>query len=162
LENVFYVMAQENSYTEGEIAVGITKESMGVAENLVGYVFVLNKYEEARNNGVWSYYTAKNMRVALPELVSANQIAYSLRFAPNKEAVNGEYRYEYVTGFEPGTKVNPYVIKNAKRNLNGNIFLNIGDITLIRSYKDKNDIHRGFIHNIERGQFFRIPRSFVK
>jgi len=61
-----------------------------------------------------------------------------------------------------GTENAVYVIKNAKRNLNGNIFLNIGDITLIRSYKDKNDIHRGFIHNIERGQFFRIPRSFVK
>lgn len=39
--------------------------------------------------------------------------------------------------------------------------LDIGDITLVRSYKDPNDFSKGFIYNIAAGASFRIPLTYT-
>ncbi|MBP1988641.1 S-layer homology domain-containing protein [Paenibacillus eucommiae] len=44
---------------------------------------------------------------------------------------------------------------------NGRYALSIGDITLIRSYKDDHDFNKGFIYDIAAGAGFRIPLSYV-
>ena len=52
-----------------------------------------------------------------------------------------------------------YMIEKAKRLNNGNVLIDIGITSVIRSYKDKNDTTKGFICNVEEGQAFRIPLS---
>lgn len=37
--------------------------------------------------------------------------------------------------------------------------LDLGDITLIRGYKDENDHSKGYVYNLKKGAFWRIPLS---
>jgi len=53
-----------------------------------------------------------------------------------------------------------YEIKSAVYTADGNLKLNIGDITLIRSFVDAYDFSKGYIYDIEEGRAFRIPLSW--
>lgn len=55
-----------------------------------------------------------------------------------------------------------YNIIGAEKLENGNIRLDIGEVTVIRGYVDNKDISKGYLFNIEPGQSFRIPLSFVE
>lgn len=37
--------------------------------------------------------------------------------------------------------------------------LNLGDITLVRQYKDENDDSKGYVYNLKKGASWRIPLS---
>jgi len=54
-----------------------------------------------------------------------------------------------------------YNIVGAEKLENGNIRLDIGDVTVVRGYIDGTDIEKGYVFNIEPGQNFRIPLSSV-
>lgn len=55
-----------------------------------------------------------------------------------------------------------YQIESAIQEDGNKIKLNLGNNTLIRSYKDANDVYGGYIYNIATGQTFRIPLSVVE
>jgi len=50
-----------------------------------------------------------------------------------------------------------YRILNASRAENGDLLLNIGDITLIRGYRDRFHPEQGYLYDITPGSPFRIP-----
>ncbi|MEN6315881.1 MAG: S-layer homology domain-containing protein [Clostridiaceae bacterium] len=52
-----------------------------------------------------------------------------------------------------------YQIESAVLEDGNKVKLNLGNNTLIRSYKDANDVYGGYIYNIAAGQNFRIPLS---
>ncbi|MBP1993791.1 S-layer homology domain-containing protein [Paenibacillus eucommiae] len=54
-----------------------------------------------------------------------------------------------------------YLIKGITDLGNGTYSLDLGDTTLIRSYKNDNDFSQGFIYDIAAGAGFRIPLSYV-
>ncbi|MBP1993790.1 heparinase II/III domain-containing protein [Paenibacillus eucommiae] len=55
-----------------------------------------------------------------------------------------------------------YLIKGVSDLGKGRYALDIGDTTLIRSYKDDHDFNQGFIYDIAEGSGFRIPLSYEK
>jgi uncharacterized protein YjdB len=66
-------------------------------------------------------------------------------------------RYIYVSN--DGVENGAYRIKGATACENGDIILDIGDVSPIRKYRDSMDLNGGFIYNIAEGQSFRIPLS---
>ena len=54
-----------------------------------------------------------------------------------------------------------YRILGARQLENGNLLLDIGDVSPIRQYRDKFDPAKGFIYDMEKGQSFRIPLSYT-
>ncbi len=72
------------------------------------------------------------------------------------EALSGKYIYIENDGAESGI----YKIEAAKNNGDGTIRLDIGTITLVRSFADPNNFDAGYVYNIEEEQSFKIPISF--
>ncbi|MCY9668322.1 heparinase II/III family protein [Paenibacillus alginolyticus] len=60
-----------------------------------------------------------------------------------------------------GVRYASYRIKNVSVLEGTRLKLDIGDITLVRSYKDPNDFSKGFIYDIASGASFRIPLSYI-
>ncbi|CAN7158724.1 carbohydrate binding domain-containing protein [Paenibacillus sp. LjRoot153] len=54
-----------------------------------------------------------------------------------------------------------YTIRGVTVVDNSHLKLDIGDITMVRSYKDPNDFDKGFIYNIASGASFRIPLTYT-
>jgi len=54
-----------------------------------------------------------------------------------------------------------YTIQGVTRVDDTHLKLDIGDITLVRSYRDPNDFSKGFIYNIAAGASFRIPLTYT-
>ena len=115
IENSYYVVEKTSQIYSDELADGLTATGMNESKNLIGFVFVLSSSRTEREQGVWSYYTASGKKTILPELVGANQIAISARVS-SETAIdeNSNYIYDYVPGYDLGTKVNPMVIRNAE------------------------------------------------
>ncbi len=66
-----------------------------------------------------------------------------------------EGRYIYINN--DGKQNGVYKIISAKRGEDDNVVLNIGDVSVIRGYKDKDNLKAGFIYNIAGGDTFKIP-----
>ena len=117
LENVYFVTDNENKVYENEIAQAYTEEAMTNSSNLLGFVFVLSEDANDRDKGVWSYYGSTGTRYPLPQLVSANQVAESVRVLVDDGSETGEVKYKYLSkntsSGEPGSKTNPHIIRNA-------------------------------------------------
>lgn len=93
------------------------------------------------------------------EFLSENSITVRLDDAQSAdvEALGGRHVYIENDGFANGV----YLIKRARRE-GHDIVLDIGDVSLVRRYKVREDLNAGFIYNIEKGQRLRIPLSFIK
>jgi hypothetical protein len=59
-----------------------------------------------------------------------------------------------------GVRYASYRIKDVSVMEGTRLKLDIGDITLVRSYKDSNDFSKGFIYDIAGGASFRIPLTY--
>ncbi|MBR3847864.1 MAG: S-layer homology domain-containing protein, partial [Oscillospiraceae bacterium] len=55
-----------------------------------------------------------------------------------------------------------YLIKGAEEIDGGMIRLDIGNVSLIRSYRDSLDFDKGYVYNISRGNTFRIPLTYAE
>jgi len=53
-----------------------------------------------------------------------------------------------------------YLIESARKIDSENIRIDIGAVSLIRGHKDKNEIDKGYVYNIAKGQKAYIPMSF--
>ncbi|MFC5471191.1 OmpL47-type beta-barrel domain-containing protein [Cohnella suwonensis] len=60
-----------------------------------------------------------------------------------------------------GIRYAAYRIKGVTVLDGGRLKLDIGDITLVRSFKDSNDFSKGYIYDIAEGAAFRIPLTYV-
>jgi len=81
-------------------------------------------------------------------------IAPSVTIDPSE--LSGKYIYIENDGKQSGV----YRIDSASDNGDGTIRLDIGTITLVRSYADSENFDAGYIYNIEEEQNFTIPLSF--
>ncbi|MBQ6698341.1 MAG: S-layer homology domain-containing protein, partial [Oscillospiraceae bacterium] len=72
------------------------------------------------------------------------------------DALSGKYVYIDNDGIDNSA----YRIESAKYD-GDDVVLNIGTVSVIRSYVDANDIDRGYVYNIEKGQSLRIPLSAI-
>ena len=75
----------------------------------------------------------------------------------NPAELIGKYVYIDNTGLQNGA----YKIEGAKITSDGDIELDIGDVTLIRKYIDPYDVSLGYEYNIKEGQNLRVPISKV-
>lgn len=119
IKNSYYLMRNEfdNPYMQDEkdFAYALNVKNFQVADNLTNFAFVLSESIEERRQGVWSYYTLTNKNVVLPELMSANNIAYSYRYeseAYNAETGEKETILKSSSRCELGSAVNPYAISS--------------------------------------------------
>ena len=85
-----------------------------------------------------------------------------VRFDNNVDVGKLVNKYIYVTN--DGTQNGAYKILGASVNEQNAAYvdLDIGDVSLIRAYKDKKNPGDGYIYNIEKGQNFAIPLSTVE
>jgi len=90
------------------------------------------------------------------ELSIVNEITVCLKHAYPVESLKGGYIYIQ----NDGARNAVYEIKGIKRQDGNSYTLNIGDITLIRSWADDFDFSKGYIYDIEEGAAFQIPLSF--
>jgi len=75
--------------------------------------------------------------------VDVNDLIGRCIFVDNDKVQNGAYR-----------------IVDAKLLEDGTVNLSTGAVSVIRSYKDNNNIYAGYNYNIEKGQTFEIPTSY--
>lgn len=66
---------------------------------------------------------------------------------------------KYIHIANDGQRSAVYRILGVRQLENGNLLLDIGNISLIRQFRDKYDSDKGFVYDIENGQSFRIPLS---
>ncbi|MBR2180782.1 MAG: heparinase II/III family protein, partial [Oscillospiraceae bacterium] len=94
------------------------------------------------------------------DLAFENYIDVKMKCDDLSDLVN---RYIYINndGVENGAYKIISATDNAEGLAEGCIRLDIGTVTLIRSYVDKNDADRGYVYNIKEGQSFTIPTSFA-
>ncbi len=118
LTNTYYLENNTNNIVETDdlnTPLGLSQDAFANSENLTGFVFVLSNSRTERQQGVWSYYTADNQLRLLPELVGANQIAYSYRYQTESGAEAGEedeFVYKNAPSYEQGSVNNPYIIRD--------------------------------------------------
>ena len=84
------------------------------------------------------------------ELSTENQMIVSIDQQADLDRLVDQFIYVNNDGAETGA----YRIFNAERMENGDVLLNLEDTTLIRSYKNANDIYGGYNYNIAPGQGF--------
>jgi uncharacterized protein YjdB len=88
------------------------------------------------------------------ELSNDNQMTVQLNEnAGNLDQLAGSYLYIDNDGTQNGS----YRIEGAARRSGNLAALDLGDVTLIRSWSDANDFSKGFVYNIAEGAAFRIP-----
>lgn len=93
------------------------------------------------------------------ELSAQNHITVRFDREAGVDAAELVGRHIYIEndGFENGV----YLIKGVEI-CGENARLDIGDVPLIRRYKVREDVEAGFVYNIQAGQKFRIPLSFIQ
>ncbi|MBQ7119791.1 MAG: S-layer homology domain-containing protein [Oscillospiraceae bacterium] len=74
------------------------------------------------------------------------------------EAIIGKHVYVENDGVQNAV----YKIKNAYENDNGDVVLDIGDVSLIRSFVNTSKMELGYVYDVGIGQKLRIPLSDVK
>lgn len=90
------------------------------------------------------------------ELSSQNSITVQLALQGiNPSQLIGRFLY----ADNDGTRNAAYQIKGVQSLGEGRLKLDIGDITLVRSFKDANDFGKGYIYDVSEGAAFRIPLS---
>lgn len=116
LENTYYLIkdGQQEAVTDyvKDAATAFNLENFQESGNLTGFVFVNSASQQEREQGLWSYYSVGNERHILPELTNANMIAHSYRYLVETE--NKQNLYTNAASYAPGTKNNPYIIRNAE------------------------------------------------
>ena len=127
----------ESAYGEGaEYISSITDE-----DYLYGFSFA-NKTTEDENDGIWF------MTSVGPELVSANQISVSLRYASNADQSTRPI-FAYVDEYRYGSKNNPILIRSAEEfakvfsgtdNSSASRYVNTSSREIFGSYRLINDI----------------------
>ncbi|MBO5910516.1 MAG: hypothetical protein J6Q15_03300, partial [Clostridia bacterium] len=114
---------------------GIGLLSFSNSNNLNNYSFINQGLIEQELNGVWTYSTACDSNrstyglgyTSLPELTSANTISRSLRVYSEEQNNSGLHNYKYPSGYEQGSKNNPYAISNLDEYKS--VFINSAPIT---------------------------------
>ena len=90
------------------------------------------------------------------DLRSDNTITVALDGAYNIDILPGKYIYVDNDGEQNGV----YEIVSAKRE-GEKVVLGLGDVSVIRGYKDSSNLALGFVYNIAEGNTFRIPLATV-
>ena len=121
IKNAYYLMRTENDtpYVEGSkpVANALNVSNFQIAENLTNFAFVLGNSVTERKQGIWSYYTLENKKRVLPEIMSANTIAFSFRSEQSRTNVEtGEKETIFVAPAicENGTQNNPFTISSVE------------------------------------------------
>lgn len=113
LKNCYYLEPGYSSFNikEGKPnASALSKENFRSSNNLNGFVFINSSRRQESDLGIWTYYTMDTNELhALPELTSANQIAYSYRYLVAEE----ENVFANAPSYALGSKNNPYIIRTA-------------------------------------------------
>lgn len=116
ISNCYYLEEEGASYNtvDGQgrpNAAPMNVENFSKSTNLNGFEFINSDRRQESDLGVWTYYTMDtNQLHMLPELTSANQIAYSYRYIVN----NDQNEFANAPSYQPGTKNNPYIIRTAQ------------------------------------------------
>jgi len=124
----------------------------GMGENVYAYVNDGTLIGETAGDAAYSGKVVGYTR----ELSNDNKITVRFNGAVNTDILAGKYIYIDNDDVQNGV----YKIISASQT-GDNIVLDIGDVSVIRSYKDKNDLAKGFVYNIEVGNAFEIPLPTV-
>lgn len=143
LENTYYLVNDDDDYIvrteEGkDQAVGYNTDNFADSNALTGFVFINSNSRTEREQGVWSYYNADNDYRLLPQLNTANSIAYSYRYLIGQE--DEEYVYSNAVSYALGSANNPYIIRSVAEY--NDIFLSGGTQNSMSGYVR-------FINNID-------------
>ena len=131
--------------------VGVYSEN-ALGENIYSYVNDGAFIGETNGNGA---YTGKVVSYT-DKLSSENVIEVKFDGAVDVDLLAGKYIYIDNSGDVNGT----YRIVSAKQS-GKNVILDIGDVSVIRKYKDNFDLDKGFVYNISKDDSFRIPLPAV-
>ena len=118
-------------------------------ELIYSYIHDGEYFGEAKNNTVRITGTVADFE---KELSLSNYITVT----PDSEVDTGELSDKYISVKNDGIRNGMYRIKTATELDNGDIKLDLGDVTLIRSYRDTENEHSGYIYDIAEGQSFTI------
>ncbi len=115
------------------------------------------KFVEEEKEEALSAYTG-TVKSFTDELEMENRIVYTPTAGQNVdvEALSGKYVYVENGGVDNSV----YRIERAEY-AGDDIVLDIGTVSVIRSYVDANDIDRGYVYNVAQGQSLRIPISAI-
>ena len=92
------------------------------------------------------------------ELAVQNEIVAN--FDTEADPASLEGRYVYIDNDQNRNAV--YRIEAAEALPNGNIRLDIGDVTTVRSWTDANDFSQGYQYDLAVGQTLKIPLSALQ
>ncbi|GAA6530116.1 hypothetical protein LPYR103PRE_20890 [Segatella asaccharophila] len=103
---------------------------------------------------------------ATDKLSDKNDIIIKTNCSVDPMILRGKYIYvnnDDVKEIYPLMKYNAvYPIQNAVRREDGTIFLDLGDCSVVRGYKDLDDYSKGFSRDFNLGSSFYIPLSFIE
>ncbi|MBE6912194.1 MAG: hypothetical protein E7473_06695, partial [Ruminococcaceae bacterium] len=93
------------------------------------------------------------------ELSLENNIVYTPAVGEtvDLDAIKGQYVYIENDGVQSGA----YRIENASITSDGDVALDVGEVSVVRSYVDATDTTLGYVYNIKEGQSLRIPISNI-
>lgn len=91
------------------------------------------------------------------DLAFENSITVQMDQSIDVSTLAGKHIYIKNDGSENAV----YAILSAQKKENGQVMLNLGNVTLIRGSKNSSDLKQGFVYNIAAGQKFRIPLATV-
>ena len=91
------------------------------------------------------------------EIAFENQITFRPEQKVELDALIGQYVYIEDDGQQNAV----FPIRGAERLQNGDIRLDIGDVTTIRGLQDSMDLDKGFTYNLAEGRRLRIPLGAV-
>ncbi len=93
------------------------------------------------------------------ELSLENSIVYTPTVGEtvDTDAIVGKYVYINNDGAQSGA----YKIESAQIDSDGDVVLDIGEVSVIRSYVDSTDTTLGYVYNIKEGQSLRVPLSDI-
>ena len=90
------------------------------------------------------------------QLSAENSITVTAQQVVDPEMLAGKFIYINNDGNENAV----YEIKSARAGDNNTLILELGNNTLIRSYKNNSDLSDGYIYNIAENQNYRIPLGY--
>jgi hypothetical protein len=103
---------------------------------------------------------------ATNELSDKNYITIKTDRSFDPNILKGRYIYinnDDVKEIYPLMRYNAvYPIQDAVKQKNGTVFLDLGDCSIIRGYKDLDDYDKGFSRDFNLGSSFYIPLSFIE
>lgn len=118
LKNCFYLDLNDVSVIKKDgqsQAIGLSSTNIKNTNSLTGFVFVESNSREERQLGVWSFFSSDNIEQKLPQLTSANIIAYSSKVLKEETLTETgtEYKYTNTTNsYRLGSANNPYIIRD--------------------------------------------------